>query len=237
MGFYGGFGVQAPFDSDYKLATSYFLSPVVLGCSRLVIGLFQVAVLIAVCAYAGINHQYPGREFSYFTIITYTGLCAYMFASAVQTLAYARTGQEPLRRWKRPFQLAHLLLQTTVLNYPILVTIVFWAILTRYDSPFLTQFSTFSNISVHALNSLFCLLEMLVFSRADSPRWTHLVPLLLFLCGYLGIAYITLASEQWIVYPFLNPSLGGIVAAYVFWNRSWRLHHLRNHQGDRCPAE
>lgn len=48
--------------------------------------------------------------------------------------------------------------------------------------------------------------------------WVHIVWLILLLAGYLGVAFITLATQGWYTYSFLDhDEVGGrgIVAAYV----------------------
>lgn len=49
--------------------------------------------------------------------------------------------------------------------------------------------------------------------------WVHIVWLILILAGYLGVAFITLATQGWYTYSFLDhDEVGGrgIVAGYVF---------------------
>jgi len=60
-----------------------------------------------------------GRYFSYFTNLTYIGLCAYFFASGVQTAAYASEKGRgyPLQRWPRVLQVLHVLLHSTIITY------------------------------------------------------------------------------------------------------------------------
>jgi hypothetical protein len=71
-----------------------------------------------------------GRFFSYFTHLSYTGLLAYFWAAGVQTALYARNGRAyPLQRWPRVLQVAHVALQSTAVVFPVLVTAVFWALL------------------------------------------------------------------------------------------------------------
>ena len=117
--------------------------------------------------------------FSYFTDITYLALTFYFIFAAGHTLWYARTGRSPLNRWYRPFQLAHSILFSTIITYPIIVTIVFWTILSS-SSTFATPRSTWSNISKHALNSLYAVFEIL-FSAVGLQSWSHLIFIVLFL--------------------------------------------------------
>lgn len=90
------------------------------------------------------------RFFSYFTELSSIGLCAYYWASGVQTASYARNGKTSyaLQRWPRFLQLLHVFLQSTIVvmrEFPttphllcvlltidptaIIVTAVFWALL------------------------------------------------------------------------------------------------------------
>jgi hypothetical protein len=62
-------------------------------------------------------------------------------------------------------------------------------------------------VSEHGLNSLFFLVE-LVFSNAPPPGWITLVPVLVILCLYLGLAYLTYATQGWYTYDFLDPAEG-----------------------------
>jgi hypothetical protein len=94
-------------------------------------------------------------------------------------------------------------------------TVVFWALIFDY---FEDRFDTWSNISIHGLNSAFALFE-LVFTRGDTLPWIHLLFIIIFLALYVGVAYITVASGGFYVYTFLNEhNKGGRgrVAAYVF---------------------
>ena len=119
--------------------------------------------------------------FSYFTDITFISLTFYFIFAACHTVWYARTGSSPLNRWYRPFQLAHTILYTTIITFPILVTIVFWALLAGSGTLATTR-SRWSNISKHALNSAFALFEI-VFSAVGNQPWSHLI----FITIFLGI--------------------------------------------------
>ena len=61
-----------------------------------------------------------------------------------------------------------------------------------------------SNISEHALNSVFAFLEI-VLPQSDPHPWILLVPLVVILALYLGLAYLSHATEHFYVYAFLNP--------------------------------
>ena len=105
------------------------------------------------------------RFFTYFTSLSYIGLDAYFWAAGVQTLAFAlsRGNHYPLQRWPRPLQFLHSLLISTVFTFPIVVTAVFWALLSSPDT-LATRYSAWSNISEHAMNTVFAAFE--IFCRA-----------------------------------------------------------------------
>lgn len=99
---------------------------------------------------------------SYFTNLTFTGLCAYFFASSTQTFLYYKNLKGsvptyPLRAWPRPLRCLHTLLLTTVITFreqyfisgdfslltlcpAFLVTIVYWTLLAS-SSTFANHFS------------------------------------------------------------------------------------------------
>lgn len=155
------------------------------------------------------------QSFSYFTDLTYWGISFYFLVAAVHTLAYALTSRPLLDRFPRSLQALHSLLYTTVVTFPFLVTIVYWTIL--YEGPwFKLEFNAWSNISQHAMNSIFALFEIVI-PRTNPPLWVHIFWLVLILMGYLGVAFITLAAQGWYTYSFLDyHAVGGrgYVAAY-----------------------
>jgi uncharacterized membrane protein len=93
--------------------------------------------------------------------------------------------------------------------------VVFWGIL---YSGFSSTEDTWSNVSQHALNSVFSFFE-LVFARTDPLPWIHLLWIIILLALYLGVAFITHATEHFWVYNFLdnnNKGGRGRVAGYIF---------------------
>lgn len=150
-------------------------------------------------------------------VLSYWGIAFYFLFASVHTFTYARTGTPCLNRWPRPLQALHSLLYTTIITYPILVTIFFWGILFSHWWP--DVYSQWSNISVHAMNSLFCLLELIT-TRTDPPQWMHLPWLIVLLASYLGLAYLTKYTEHPYVYSFLDPGVDGNhktrVIGYIF---------------------
>lgn len=71
-------------------------------------------------------------------------------------------------------------------------------------------------VSLHALNSVFAIFEIVV-PRTERPPWIHILFLIFILAGYLGVAYITKATKGFYTYSFLDPTNSkGRVVAYVF---------------------
>ncbi|KDQ06808.1 hypothetical protein BOTBODRAFT_39349 [Botryobasidium botryosum FD-172 SS1] len=225
-GIYPALGVTTPFDPTYKLVTSHFVSPTVLAAFRLALAVYSLVTLIIYLIYDSVT-LHDGETFlSYFTHLSYIGLCAYFFASGVQTFFFARslkrhyqsypTGADtyPLQKWPRFLQFLHSLLFSTISTFPILVTIVFWALLSD-PTTLGTPFNAWENISFHAMNSGFVVLEIFLGRMGPSP-WSHLPFLVLMLAGYLGVAYVTHATQGFYTYSFLNPAHGGgRLAGYI----------------------
>lgn len=102
-------------------------------------------------------------------------------------------------------------------------------------------------ISSHGLNSVIALLEIIL-PRTQPLPWIQLPWFVFIMGGYLGIAYITEATQGFYTYSFLNPDTkgAGITAAYcigimagtailfcivkgLIWVRMWiteRLFHM-----------
>ncbi|KAF8153422.1 hypothetical protein B0H34DRAFT_663051 [Crassisporium funariophilum] len=224
LNLYSRLGVPTTFDSSHKYVTSPFLrSPFILGYLRAFVALYTTIVLLVTLVWKSVKLHAGSRQvyFSYFTYLSYIGLCAYYCAATTQTLAYAfgwrRSGAGagyPLQRWSRILQALHVILQATVVTFPILVTIVFWGLLSD-PSTFESTFSAWSNISVHALNTLLALFEI-IFTNSPPAPWLTLPICVLCLAGYLGVAYITHDTQGFYTYSFLNPQKQGAkLAAYI----------------------
>lgn len=149
--------------------------------------------------------------------MTYWGIAFYFAFAALHTVTYATTGTPLLDRWPRPLQALHALLFTSVTTLPFLVTIVYWGILYDYGSAwFPTVYSGWSNVSQHALNSVFALFEIIVSCVRPAP-WIHAFWLVFIMALYLALAYVTHATKGFYTYSFLDPTkVHSLVAAYVF---------------------
>ncbi|KAF7426085.1 hypothetical protein PC9H_008451 [Pleurotus ostreatus] len=131
------------------------------------------------------------------------------------------------KRGSKVSSLAYEVLYCTITTFPILVTIIYWALLSS-PSTFATSYSAYSSTSQHILNAVVSLAETFVLTSSPSatnsasvkPRKTNLpyiyLPITVVLLGlYLCVAYITNANQGVYVYPFLDPSKGPILAAYI----------------------
>ncbi|KAK5052755.1 hypothetical protein LTR84_002621 [Exophiala bonariae] len=205
------------FDPHHTFTTSWLLSPLLLALLRLLIFTYCLATILTDWIYDGVHLRafLIGQSFSYFTNLTFWGILFYMLVAGVHTLLYAVRGRSWLDGWPRVLQALHSFYYTTIVTLPILVTIVYWAIL--FDGPwFPVIFDGWSNISRHALNSFFCLLEIIL-PATDPPPFLHVVGLIIILLLYLGLAYLTHATQGFYVYDFLDPDTGsGKVTGYCF---------------------
>lgn len=222
-----------PFDLTHNYVTSPlpFLTPPRLAFLRLTLAFYTLFTNIFTLAWVSIKFGIGKSFFSFFTQLSYIGLCAYFCAAGLQTFLYAQGRRSsharsspsneygyvytyPLQRWPRSLQFLHIWLTVTVTTYPFLVTIVYWAVLSS-SSTFATAYSTWSNISVHAMNTPFALFEILCTNTPPAP-WITLPGGILILALYLGVAYITKASQGFYVYNFLNPQTQhAVLAAWI----------------------
>lgn len=69
------------------------------------------------------------------------------------------------------------------------------------------RFEQWINISVHGLNSVFAIVEI-VLPATQPPPVTHLGVVLGVLSVYLGLAYLTRYTQGFYVYEWMNPAHG-----------------------------
>ncbi|KAI5467612.1 hypothetical protein BGZ63DRAFT_499378 [Mariannaea sp. PMI_226] len=208
-------------DPSNRFETSWLLSPWALFACRALIALYAWVVRFFIIGWTCSHDSLGGCEtvrqsFSYFTYLTFWGLQFYFLVASIHSFTYARTGRPLLDSLPRPLQALYSLFYTSIVTYPFLVTIVFWVVL--YDGTwFPVEFTAWSNVSQHGLNSLFALFEVIV-PRTNPPLWVHIPFLILILALYLALAYITYAAQGFYVYSFLDyhhVKGRGIVAAYI----------------------
>ncbi|KAL0578094.1 hypothetical protein V5O48_003912 [Marasmius crinis-equi] len=197
-----------------------------------------MGTLIYILVHDAIVTKDAGDNFAYFTILTYIGICSYYWASFVQTLCFIRRNYEgyPLQNWWKTLQVLHLMLQNTIMNLPIIVTVAFWALLSS-PTTLSTPFLAWRNISIHILNSVFCVFEIL-FTNNPPPRWINLPFMILLIGLYTAYAYLVHATQGFYPYKFLDPSeyhekvgiyiAGIIVGEIVIFVIVWGLMKLRH---------
>jgi len=205
------------FDPSHRFVTSWLLPPPVLFSLRALLSVYAFTTLFTIFGLNGTHgmSEASRRSFSYFTHLTYWGLAFYFAFSAIHTLSYWLKGTPFLARWPRALQVAHSMFYSTIVVYPFIVTIVYWALLAP-SGGFPSAFALWSNTSQHALNSAYALFEI-IFARTSPLPWIDLVPVIILLALYLALAYVTEATQGFYTYDFLNlkKHSSGIVAAYI----------------------
>lgn len=207
-------------DPSHRYETSWLLPPYALAACRAIFGLYGIFVELFASGWYCTHESFGGCEqagdsFSYFTVLTYWGLAFYNLTAAVHTFTYARTGTPLLDRFPRSLQALHAFYYTTVTTYPFIVTAVYWGVI--FPGVWFTEeFSGWSNISQHALNSFFALFEIVV-PRTPLPPWIHALWLIVVLALYLALAYVTHATKGFYTYTFLDIENQGsaITAAWI----------------------
>ncbi|KAL6710194.1 hypothetical protein ACN47E_009985 [Coniothyrium glycines] len=215
-----GARVTAPyagvFDPTARFVTSWILSPALLFALRALLSIYAFTTIFFIFGWNGSHgdSESSRHSFSYFTHLTYWGLAFYNAFSAVHTASYWLKGTSFLARWPKPLQIAHSMFYSTIVVYPWLVTAVYWGILAPGGFP--SAFSLWSNTSQHALNSFYALVEI-VFPRTEPLPWLDIIPIVILLALYLGLAYLTHATQGFYPYDFLDlqEHSAGIVAAYI----------------------
>jgi len=151
--FYALMGIDpSGFDPEHRFVTSWLLPPLWLGIYRLMFALFGWANLISSWIWDGIHDpDQIGPQFSYFTNLTWWGVTCYMTIAAVHTFVYMKRGYTWLDTWHRPLQALHSLFYSTIVVFPIIVTIVYWGIL--YEGPwFSVTEDAFRNVGFQNLS-------------------------------------------------------------------------------------
>ncbi|KAF1948893.1 hypothetical protein CC80DRAFT_519784 [Byssothecium circinans] len=208
---------RAEFDPTYRFTTSWILPTSVLFFIRAALSIYAFTTLFFILAWHGThNNLLEARQsFSYFTVLTYWGLAFYYGFAALHTGSYWRTGTPLLARWPKFLQVSHSLFYSTIVIYPFIVTVVFWALLAP-ENGFPSIFATWSNTSQHAMNSAYALFEIII-PRTEPLPFLHLIAVIIILAMYLGLAYVTHITQGFYTYDFLNlqTNSSGKVAAYI----------------------
>ncbi|KAI5861481.1 hypothetical protein GGS23DRAFT_598632 [Durotheca rogersii] len=218
-----------PWDPTHRFVTSWLVSPRVLFGLRALMCLYAFVTLLFdigyLCAHEELGGCQKARDsFSFFTVLTYWGIAFYQLAAALHTLSYLAAPPArgpPLGRWPRPLQALHAFFYTTVVTLPFLVTVVYWAVIYPFGRAwFPSVYAAWSNVSEHALNSAFALVEIAL-PRTRPPPWLHALWLVVLMALYLALAYLIRAVRGFYPYAFLDPdpahdgAAGPLVPAYI----------------------
>ena len=140
---------------------------------------------------------------------SYLGMAIYFTFAAYHTLRYILRDRDSLARWPKALQLAHLMVQTTVLTFPLFCTVVYlyWTLpaLPGWSTRPLSRWST---VTFYMLNTVFSYLELGVSAVRPRP-WSHLLVVVFILGCYLAFHSILVAAtggKVW-VYTVLKYSL------------------------------
>ncbi|KAF3002926.1 hypothetical protein E8E13_003090 [Curvularia kusanoi] len=214
------------FDPSKTFVTSPFVSPLVLAGVRITLSIYCFTTIIvsyvwlaehtAIVGLKDVNipsYKIPqskaaiGQSFSFFTYLTFWSLGFYFFFSALHTFMFALKKRTWLHDWPKTFQLMHSLYYSCITTMPFLVTIVFWGTMNSgWPSG---RFEQWMNLSVHGLNSVFAIVEIIL-PATEAPPLSHLSVVLLVLSGYLGLAYLTRYTQGFYVYEWMNPAHGNV---------------------------
>ncbi|KAH8716861.1 hypothetical protein GQ44DRAFT_730385 [Phaeosphaeriaceae sp. PMI808] len=219
-----GIDPKTGFDVDKAFVRSHFVSPLVLACIRAVLCIYSFTTIFT--CYTWLAHRTAtihlkdvnigsytiqqsdgaiGQSFSFFTYLTFWSLGFYFLVSSIHTFMYVYRQSTWLHSWPKPLQLAHSLYYSSITSFPFLVTIVFWG--TMNSGWPAGRFEQWINVSVHGLNSVFAIVEILLPATAPPPL-SHLSVVLLVLSIYLGLAYLTRYTQGFYVYEWMNPAHG-----------------------------
>jgi hypothetical protein len=225
---YEAWGVPSAsvFDPSKTFVTSYFVSPLVLACIRAILCVYSFTTIIVSYSWLASNtatiglkdvnigsykiqqsEAAIGQSFSFFTYLTFWSLGFYFLFSSMHTFMFAFKQRTWLHKWPKILQLMHSLYYSSVTSMPFLVTIVFWG--TMNSGWPAGRFEQWMNLSVHGLNSVFAIVEI-VLPATEAPPVSHLSVVLLVLSVYLGLAYLTRYTQGFYVYEWMNPAHGNV---------------------------
>ncbi|KAJ5591321.1 hypothetical protein N7450_005293 [Penicillium hetheringtonii] len=184
------FGVDPVRDDLHHYETSWLLPPSLLAALRALISTYIFVSIFFIWGWDGTHGDRDaiGQSFSFFTWLTYWGLGFYTLFAAIHTACYAYTGRSLLFN-RWPRALRAL--------HGLLYTTI--------------------TVSQHGLNSLYAILEIILPTTAPHP-WISIPFLILILLLYLCVAYITVHTEGFYAYSFLDidKNGSGMVTAYCF---------------------
>jgi hypothetical protein len=95
---------------------------------------------------------------------------------------------------------------------------VYWGLLAPGRFP--SAFALWSNTSQHALNS-FCALFEIISPRTSPLPWLDIIPIVILLALYLGLAYVTHATDGFYVGILVAAIIIFLIVRYLIMLRVW----------------
>jgi len=179
------------------------IHPLLLTIIRTLIGLYCFCIIIY-----GLD-QDPGYWFIYFTDLTFILLTSYFLIQGFTGIYFQFLSQEKkelfLEAPSNGFDKFVWVLFEVVIPSACFLTTVYWTLLFTGDL-------SIDNFSIHALNSVWALTELML-TRFDIIAIHYLFPFL-YLLLYTFWAWIYYARFNLWIYPFLSWSVGPVAAAY-----------------------
>lgn len=208
-----GLGGGVIFDNN-RTASSPYVPPLYLGIIRLLLGLYGcIAFVVYFFILISQDHKFLRRQawklLGDIMFLIYLGQTGYFIFAGCHSILFATERKNPLAIWPRPCQLAHILLQTTVMCMPLFCSVIYlyWS-LPALPIWHAHRLSRWSVVTFYILNTVFSLMELVLSSSRPRP-WSHLIIVILLLGLYLAF-HSTLAAASrgrvW-VYTVLKYSL------------------------------
>lgn len=174
----------------------FLFSALRLSCALL--GLVAIgATFVDTSSRVAIN---PFNFFGFFTIQSNLILIVVLILAGLATL----TG--------RPQSDRLVLARACATTYIVIVGIVYNTLLTGLEGGVSLEWA---NSVLHVVLPLYGALDWILFGDRATPRWKSLWAALVFPILWLGVVLVRGATDGWVPYPFLSPTLGyGVVAGY-----------------------
>jgi len=211
-------------DPEFRLVTSPWVTPRALFFVRLTLAFYAIVAGVFDLFYHVFVLKDESQYYAYFTRMSYIAITIYLAAAALNTWFFDRSLQKarqalvakpshPFQTSPRPLRFLYMFWWTTVAAYPPMVTTVFWFLLSKGNS---TEpgYHLWSNISFHAMNTLFVLVELVLCRTQLLWIYAPFLPVVGLL--YMAEAELVHATQGFFTYPFLDPEVvGNKVPLYV----------------------
>ncbi|KAF9919900.1 hypothetical protein FBU30_010375 [Linnemannia zychae] len=197
------------FEPD-RIVTSNLVRPLILAILRGLMCFYTLIVIVCVW----VSYKNASEYLKYFTNLTYFGLVVYLVCSTIWSINYLRQPCSERPNWLKSgspwWGYLHWLLYSTVVTYHFIVPIVYWTMLN--DGSYMDSFGHWRNYSVHAIDGVFALFELVFNRHFLQPRHSVVVAGVMLL--YMLLTFVVRKTKGAWVYPFLDWDQGPICAAY-----------------------